>query len=477
MSTPVRLWTHAVALAAAALLLTSVAGDAATVSSPTVRWVSCAVADLTARCGTLSVPENRATRAGRTIELNVTVIPAQGGRRLPDPIFWLSGGPGGAATEEAATAVEVFRTANVDRDLVFVDQRGTGGSHPMSCRVGSDPARLADDLRSCLPTLDGDAWAYTSAWAADDLDDVRAALGYQSVNLYGGSYGGTMVQVYAQRHPDRTRTATMISGTLLEVAIFELMPRNSQQAMAQVFARCAADPACHAAFPDPAGDLRALVARLERGPVDLRLTDPATNQPVRATLAQLAPALHSLLLNAQTAALLPRVVHTASRGDWSVVTDLIRANQSTVDEPMLQLMPLAIMCQEPWAMLRPGTTTVAGRGYLGYADVRAMVGREDVCAAMPAPAPAAVYAPPTVVRVPLLMVNGTADPQDPPENVADAGRTYPVSLALTVAGQGHSIPATPCLISIVTAFIDSASPHGLPTDCLLAWQPPAFDVG
>lgn len=189
----------------------------ATVDSPAtaLELHRCDLDGVPARCGTLPVYEDRAAGSGRMIELRIAVVPARSGRSAPDPVFFLSGGPGGAATADAGGALSVLGLANLERDIVFVDQRGTGGSNELTCpRSGLLPGEEdAGELAACLATLPGDPRAYTTAWAMDDLDEVRAALGYPTINLYGGSYGATAAQVYLQRYPERVRTATLIGGT------------------------------------------------------------------------------------------------------------------------------------------------------------------------------------------------------------------------------------------------------------------------
>ena len=207
--------------AVAALLLALTACQASPRQEPRLRLAQCTLGAVAARCGSLPVPENREVGSGRMIQLRVAVLPAQGQPRIPDPVFWLAGGPGDAATDPAGAAVQLLQLVNQQRDVVLVDQRGTGGSRDLRCPQGSVADRWAEQLRTCLAGLDGDPGAYTTAWAMDDLDQVRAALGYERVNLYGMSYGVTAAQVYLQRHPTRVRSAILESGALLGVPIYE----------------------------------------------------------------------------------------------------------------------------------------------------------------------------------------------------------------------------------------------------------------
>ena len=227
-------WGHAVA----ALLLVVTACQAAPPAESRLELSPCTLAGAAAQCGSLLVPEDRATYSGRMIPLYVAVVPARGSTRAPDPVFWLAGGPGDAATDSAGASVQLLEVVNQQRDVVLVDQRGTGGSHDLRCPQGPLADRWAAELRTCLYGLDGDPRAYTTAWAMDDLDEVRAALGYDRINLYGTSYGAAAAQVYVQRHPADPHVIAE-SGTLLGVPIFERLPGASQRALDLLFAPAA----------------------------------------------------------------------------------------------------------------------------------------------------------------------------------------------------------------------------------------------
>jgi pimeloyl-ACP methyl ester carboxylesterase len=404
--------------------------------------------------------------SGRMIDLAVVVIPARGGPRSPDPIFFLPGGPGGAATLEFSGAASILLSAGAHRDIVLVDQRGTGGSNELACPISADDtAGLAEEIGGCLADLPGDPRAYTTAWAIDDLDEVRAALGYHTINLFGWSYGGTAIQVYLQRHPMRARTATLLATTLLDVPMFERVPSSSQRAFDLLVARCAGDPRCHAAYPDLPGDLAAVAARLSRGPVELpRSVD---GEPLLATREALGPWVHSQLMGAARTARLPRLLHAASQGDWDEVS-LAALRQAAPAERAWQVMDLTIMCHEPWARQRRAETEAWAAGsYLSYQE--AVTVPEEICARVPRPPAAALYDPPVEVPVPALFVQADADPQNPPENVAGAGRHYPDSRVLVAPGQSHqewSRGYDACLGAITAGFIDSGAVDAAPAECL-----------
>src|SRR5215210_3221642 len=171
-------------------------------------------------CGQLPVWENREARSGRKIDLQVVVIPATSPSPVPDPLFYLAGGPGESAIREAPYFPQVFARLRRDRDLVFVDQRGTGKSGVLACELpGSedDPQGYLremfplESIRTCAAGLskNADLRQYTNIQVLDDLDDVRAWLGYERINLYGGSYGTRAAVVYLKRHPEHVRSVIL----------------------------------------------------------------------------------------------------------------------------------------------------------------------------------------------------------------------------------------------------------------------------
>ncbi|MGA2490835.1 MAG: alpha/beta hydrolase, partial [Anaerolineales bacterium] len=343
-------------------------------SKPAIQLEPCRLGDIPAQCGKLSVYENRATNTGRMIDIHMAVIKASGPNPAPDPIFYVAGGPGSSGINDAAYALLVLKSAHEHRDLVLFDQRGTGQSHRMACprqddeKLGLVPFddKMLQDLQTCLEHLDGDPRAYTTAWGMDDLDDLRVALGYDQINLYGESYGPLAEQVYLQRHGNHVRTMTLEGVSLLDAHMFERMPRSSQEALDLLFARCQADPACNAAYPNLSDELKALIAQLEKQPVELSLINPYTGQPVRLTREWLVLGIHNVIRDTPTAVLLPGLIHQAYLGDWSAVEKLL-SNDFAAPRPEWSIMNLVILCHEDWARTRREETTQFSSGsYMGY---------------------------------------------------------------------------------------------------------------
>jgi pimeloyl-ACP methyl ester carboxylesterase len=196
------------------------------------------------------------------------VFPATGPDRQPDPDVWFAGGPGDSAVDTISRVRPLLAPNNTSRDLVFIEQRGTGAS-ATTCPAFpdlSDPAALRSAVESSVDSLDGDPRFYTTSLFADDVDEVLAALDYRRANLVGISYGATAEQVFLARHPDRVRTMTLLSGTLLDVPVLERFPQSAQAALDNVFAECERNAACQQAFPQLRADWDALWRSVNAAP-------------------------------------------------------------------------------------------------------------------------------------------------------------------------------------------------------------------
>jgi pimeloyl-ACP methyl ester carboxylesterase len=470
---------HVPFYACLALLLAACSALPAAPSRPAL--TSCRVGDgYLAQCGSLSVFEDRSTRSGRRIDLHLAVIKARSQQPAPDPIFVLAGGPGSSAIEWANYYMRLLGPANETRDVVLVDQRGTGGSHQMVCPDPVEPGRRVEALRSCLAELDGDPRAYTTLWAMDDLDDVRAALGYDQINLYGGSYGTAAAQVYLLRHGEHVRSAALEGATLLEVPILERWPVTSQKALEWTFARCESDAACHSAFPDLRQEFATVLDRLERAPATLPVKNPATGQPVVLTGGLFKTIVHGALTSTPTAVYVPRLIHLVYLEDWNGLAAFLAPFMSAEDAaPQWKIMNLTILCFEDWAKMRPAEIAGTSAGsYLNYEDVRTLAVPEEICAAMPQPKARAIdYGTLRKSSVPILFINGETDPQDPPENVAGAQERYPNSLVVVAPGESHGFIGIPCHASILADFFARASIEDLQTGCLARVELPGIDTG
>lgn len=442
---------------------------------------------VTAQCGELEVPENRANPAHRRIRLFVARIPALGRQHAPDPVFILAGGPGLGASTFYMSLAPAFARMNRDRDLIIVDQRGTGRSTPLRCAF--DENRLWDSdedtatqlIRTCRDALapDHDLAQYTTSAAVADLEAVRTALGYGSINLYGSSYGTRVAQHYARRHPEHTR-ALILDGVVPPTrALGTTTSLDAEQALQRVFERCRETPECAARFGDPAQDYLELRNRLARAPVPMRLDHPRTGELLEFSFSAqvFAAALRLASYSAEQAAMLPLALRLANREErFEALAGPLFVTASGYEAALAYGMHNSVVCTEDVprfdsAGLDMGALqdTFLGTGQIDW--LRA------VCAEWPAGEPDADLHAALTSDVPALLLSGTADPVTPATFGEEAALGLSAALHLKFPDQGHGQLALPCVDRIMAEFLGSAQRGVAPridTSCTARLRPPPF---
>lgn len=284
-------------------------------------------------CGRFEVSENRALVDGRKISLNIIVVPALAENPEPDPIFFFEGGPGVAATEAAYFFAEesAFRKK---RDIVLVDIRGTGDSNPLHCNLVGDstvlqnfvnemyPADLVEDCREALEQR-ADLTQYTTTNAMADIDEVRAWLGYDKINIIGVSYGGRAAFVYARNYPEHVRSMVLLGPADIESKMPLYHAHEAEEAFDSLFADCRADSACNAAFPSLEAELRSFVEELRYNPAIATIVDEYTMEPTTVMIRSdvFVEALRSAMYSSSGARQVPWIVHQASLGNYAPFLD------------------------------------------------------------------------------------------------------------------------------------------------------------
>ena len=437
-------------------------------------------ARLAAQCGKLTVYENRAAQSGRQIDLRIAVLPAISRTPAADPFVFITGGPGEAATQDYVLLSRAFERIREKRDIVLVDQRGTGQSHPLDCPssetdLATDDAALEAEVKRCIRQMDADPRFYTTLDAVADLDQVRAALGYPRLNLYGVSYGTRVAQSYLRQYPDRVRTV-ILDGVVSPARPLGLtMASDAQRALDLIFARCAADPACHGAFPDPAGDLAVLIERVDQAPVSVTIPHPTTGEPtqVKVDRSTLATAIRLFSYAPETAALLPLLIHSArATGDLSHLAAQAQIITQQLEGSLSMGLHHSVVCSEDVPFYSNAARLAEGeqRTYMGerYKEL------ERLCKYWPSrPVPAEFLAP-VKSTVPVLLLSGEADPVTPPLNAEQVAANFPSNLSLVAPGQGHGIITLGCTYRVAADFVEKGELRDLDVACVKDLQPMPF---
>jgi pimeloyl-ACP methyl ester carboxylesterase len=433
-----------------------------------------------ARCGTLDVAENPAEPDGRKISLKIAVAPATGKSVEPDPVFFFAGGPGQAATETWVMIRSTLSKIRKTRDIVMIDQRGTGGSNKLACKSSVDEdlnqeidlELVRTETEKCLAELDGDPRFYTTTIAMADYDQVRQAMGYDKINVMGVSYGTRSAQVYLRLFPDTVRSVTLDSVVPMQLALGQEHPLMLERSVESVFRDCAADASCSSRFPDQLEELKGLFEQLKNEPRQITITDPVSGQPrdMRLTADTLAVAIRFLSYSSETQALIPLLVHEAvTTGDLSRLASQALLVMTGLDEMISKGMELSVMCSEDYPFMDLSADyshTLMGNLMLEVVGLQ--------CGLWPKGEVPEGFHEPVYSDLPVLLMSGERDPVTPPQYAAQTAESLPNSLNLVARGQAHSVMRNICLRDITTAFIEKGSVEGLDTSCVANIRPAPF---
>ena len=463
---------------------------AALALAATLQLVPCNVPNTSdvARCGTLDVWENREAQRGRRIPIKVVVFPAKATKPAPDPLFIIAGGPGQSATEFAGLLIRDFAFARERRDIVFVDQRGTGGSNPLHCSLGENFNEIIQsvaigvdaDLAAvdrCRRELEqrADLRLYTTPIAMDDFDDVRAALGYERINLFGASYGTRAALVYMRKHPGRVRSAILRGLGPIDLKLPLTVTADGERALNRLLGACDADAACRNAYPALEQSLKNVIKRLKREPAIVSTTDPrnATTHDVRVDDQVFGTTLFFLMFVTDWAKDIPRVVHAAAHGDYAPLAAFLPLNVFTA-MPVHWGMRRSVLCSEDVSLTTEDEVRRASEDHV-VSDT-SNLGLLAACRQWPIGALPPGYFEPVRSDTPILAISGVEDPVLPPHRAEAALPSLSNATHLVVPGTAHGPNFPGCVKELAQQFLESGSGKGLQAECVLREQRPAFTI-
>lgn len=477
-----RIADRARSLAAAfTLALLGGCGDGGSAAHRAIALSECRLPKLSiaAQCGSLEVPENRATPDARRIAIAVALLPANTLDPKPDPLFILAGGPGQAASHLGPFAARLTGVRK-DRDIVLVDPRGTGRSSPLNCAAFTsqdslgaaldiDPVESAAACARELASRGVDARQYTTeAWVAD-LDAVRAAMGYDRINLWGGSYGTRVALEYLRRHPDRVRSVVLdgVAPPSMRVSLDVWPSRDA--ALTALIDACAAATPCHNAHPDLAATLASIQASLGATGREVTYIDPRTGEVrhIRMTFDHVLAALQPFTYSPELRALLPEVLARTAAGDYGPLVATVDLVTGDLAEQLNAALHYSVTCAEDVSRVSRAEAEHA------LANVRtAALARRAlaVCDAWPKGVAPADAATPVTSDVPVLILSGGLDPVTPPSNGALVAKTLRNSRHIIARGYGHIVSPHACGPRLIAAFIDGPTFATLPQDCIAHFE-------
>jgi pimeloyl-ACP methyl ester carboxylesterase len=433
-----------------------------------------------AQCGTLSVPEDRAQPNGRKLSLAIAWVPAaDNGEVADDPVFLLAGGPGQSARDSYPQVASAFADVLKHRNVVLVDQRGTGGSNLLSCDNGDEDDTDASTAAAvamaerCIAELSkkADLRRYTTTDAVADLEAVRKALGVAQLNLIGVSYGTRVAQQYAMRHPASTRSIVLDSVVPNALGLGNIFARNLDDALALQFAQCTETPACKARVGEPRAELSKLMATLRANPPTVRYRDAGTGEWREDTLSpdRIAGMVRMYAYMPVIATLLPVLIHDANEGHYENLAALSRMMQGEMKDAMAMGMQMSVVCSEDAASMvarKEDADTLLGNGM-----TEAMAA---ICKVWPKGGMPADFHKPLATAVPALVLEGEFDPVTPPRYGKDVVKSLENGRLLVLRGQGHNVIGAGCMPKLFAQFVQDANAKSLDAKCLdsLAYAQP-----
>jgi pimeloyl-ACP methyl ester carboxylesterase len=438
-------------------------------------------------CGKLTVFENRETRTGRTIDLNIVVLPAFDQKTKAEPLFDLAGGPGASSVERADFYAGPGKDYRRRHDVVCVDQRGTGKSNRLAIPREKTPQYYlsemfpVDYVKNLRETLErrADLTKYTTSIAMDDLDDVRAWLGYDTINLFGGSYGTQAALVYMRRHPEHVRSAILLAVAPTDLKTPLHHSESAARAMDLLLDECERDAACHAAFPQIRDDWKNVLAQLEKQSARVEYSPhgksaaPTTVEIQRGVFGE---KIRTWMYGRDKAARIPLIVHHAATGDFAPF--LLQAIAPSIPDFVADGMYLSVTCAEDVPFISPedAVKLTAGNPFGNYRVFQ----QTRACGMWPRGEIPTDFLEPVRSNAPVLIFSGNMDPVTPPKYGEEVARHLPNSRHIIIPEAGHGVDGMTdpgCIDRIIIEFMDKGNARNLDTNCVERMAAPPFTSG
>jgi pimeloyl-ACP methyl ester carboxylesterase len=429
-------------------------------------------------CASLDVPRDYDRPDGATLTLTAVVIPASTGRPAPDPLLVLAGGPGQSASMLAGTLEPLLTNVRRARDVILFDVRGTGFSERLDCEIpwppiatGGDgePASSYEAARAataeCAHELGERALFHTDREVVEDIERFRIARGYAQIDLWGGSYGTRVAQHYLRAYGEHVRAVILDAVSPVSTSVLVTGAHTPDASLAKLFADCAADSACAAAFPDLPSKFEGLLDAARQSPITASVVDPVTSLAGRLSLDYFAltNTVRVALYARTTTELLPFAIDSAARGNFTPLVGILGA--MTGDETVALGAQFSMLCAEDWRVARDAGAAARTGGFMrdGYYEIFT-----PTCETWPTAAlPPAMLAP-FSSNVPALAISGDSDPVTPPHLASRALEQFESSVHLVVRPGFHTNSANPCVARIIASFLADPATGGRDHACIEA---------
>ncbi|MCH2055175.1 MAG: alpha/beta hydrolase [Thalassotalea sp.] len=427
-------------------------------------------------CGTLSVPENYSQPDGQQIDVNFIVLPAIDGSAKKTPLMFLAGGPGQAATELATVLRSRFYEVRKTHDIILVDQRGTGQSSQLKC----DETALMqqnvyetltfdfdlDDVKQCISEFTQDLSQYNSENAIRDFDAVRAALGHDKINVYGGSYGTRAALVYMQLFPESLKSVVLDSVAPMDIRI-GLFGQTAARSYQLMLDNCQNEESCHKAFPNLDEDFQKVYAQLSEKPLKLTIPHPRLATPVelKIDVEKFVSTIQQQLYHVQGRSMMPLVIHHAAQGNFMpFVGVLAQGDEHQPKGGIYGNLLMNIACNEDFPLITDAEWQSDADNK--FARNISHLGLQNVCPLWPQFQPSDKLYQAVTAEIPTLILSGNLDPVTPPEFGDIADKMLPNSRHIIAEKLAHIVAVNDCGVGLVADFIENLDLADLDDSCL-----------
>ncbi len=437
------------------------------------------------RCGTVTVPEDRARPGGRQLKIRFAVLPSSGPVK-DAPLVMLPGGPGLGGVASGPGTDQMFGAMLAGRDLLMIDQRGAGASNPLACAMPEDSGEAlgsmagseAERVRTCRAELEkvADLRLYDTRQAVLDMDVVRQALGYPKLDMFGMSYGTRVALDYIRLYPDHVGETVIRAAAPVQMMLPFWTPRDAQHAFSRVVAACEAQADCAARHPDLAANLRAAVARLDKGPVKISVVDPRTGKREETDLDRngFSSTLFFLLYVPEFYVHIPPLIEQAAAGNFSPMVQAMAPAMMGTGEQIAWGMRWSVICSEDVPRIDRRRLEAATRDtFMGPGSV---ISELDACALWPKGDVPADYFEPLRSDKPVLIISGEMDPVAGKVWGDEVARTLPNSLHVEAPGASHLPPLPGCTGELMARFIAGTPLSELDASCVADAPRPRLQV-
>ena len=423
------------------------------------------------KCGKLEVPENYQKPDGDKISVNFAVLPAIDDSEYKAPLMFLAGGPGQAATELATLLERTFREVRKTRDIILVDQRGTGESHPLSCDFEDEQSVYssiikdfkASDVTDCISQFKGDLSQFNSENAIRDFDAVRSALGHEKINVYGGSYGTRASLVYMRMFPESLESVVLDGVGPIEVPI-GLFGQSVARAFDSLVENCKNSDSCNAAFPNLVEEFQQVKTRLAKAPVVLDIQHPRLGTPIKFVLDEdkFTSNLRMQLYSTRGRSLVPLVINQAYLGNYQPLIGLMASTEG--EQQVYTGLHFNIVCNEDVPKISDQMKAAdANNNFDG--DTGHFI-FDNICPLFPQYRPSDDFYQAVTANIPTLILSGDLDPVTPPSNGEYTAKTLPNSHHIVAKNTAHIVATSTCANKIINEFLTTKDPKSLDESCL-----------